>query len=356
VVQDGGPIQNILGLVRRALTQDPAALTVLGDEERLLEVAEPPVRSGEYRQHLLQRRAGLVTGGLLLAGAWIFYLVFTLAQLANKDGALPFVARLLALAGMAALIFALYRVGFLGWYQRRGERRLLILGLAGASAGLVIQALPVPGFPGGGGLWALLWFALAVVAALPMGLARAGVLTKTLWPAAQLPGYLLLAGAVTHWLLGAVILLVAYQGSGKAVFLLATVSWLGAAVPVFRAGLDLTRPMPEASVLPALERPTLAFRVATGLTAVFVLVALLAYMPWPFIVLGLGGLLAAAATTLLAGALLSDLAVNTLRALDATAHDPDAQALWERQRPALEAFGRDDDVEEQRAERMFRRG
>ena len=242
---------------------------VLDDERAAMIAARPPITDATQQAFMAWRRSVLFMAALLMIAVVIFDLVSTIEivnDTADAPGALKGFFE-----GLEAISIVLFvvEVGFVLtlWTQvrrwtswRRQARTLAVVWIVWFLTPFLAFLYPIAsaidyGELGGEGLRAAQMSVGAIVGAaalasllprvisLLQGLLRAALATKTLFPGASAPGWLLVIVAPLYLVIFYVVVLLPYQLTQSGLVLAGMVLVLVAKASLVRAGLRLARPM-----------------------------------------------------------------------------------------------------------------
>lgn len=241
---------------------------VLDDERAAMTAAQPPITDDTQQAFLAWRRSVLFMATLLMVPVALLH---SYENLKDMDG-MP--------GGWKALtvLSVLVEVGFAGflwtqigkWTQWRRQSRTLakawlayflvpflvfLYPIASAVVDAVdranlsaeqVEALRATqltlGFAIGG--MALVSLAPKIISLL-QGMIRASIATKTLFPGATAPGWLIVVAAPLYMIIFYVFVLLPYHFTGSGLVVVGTLLVLGAKGTLVRAGLGLARPMAD---------------------------------------------------------------------------------------------------------------
>lgn len=281
-----GPAQaGLVALVRRAFRLRVEPADVQPDEAKALEVAG--IHDPHHRAFLAWRRSVLLVSAALFAPLALFRLIEVL-RMGAMPGALQALQLLPSLAegAFCALLWMQLR----NWTRWQAQRRLLLLGWAGAFLVPFVVflypvdgAVPAPSGSGSGDFAFLLNSAYALQAMLVVGpkvlslmpgVMRASLVTKLLFSGSPAPGWLVVLSAPIAALLIFLVFLVPYQITGSGYFILALAGLIGAQFVLGRAALRLARPSTQLDALSLIARVRPSYLGALGFGALFAIIAL----------------------------------------------------------------------------------
>ena len=265
----GAGAMAILSL-RRAFRLHIDANEVLDDERAAMLAAEPAITDEAQQAFMAWRRSVLFVAALLMIPVAIFHAI---DNLTFEDGT-PEVWKQLEYVSVAVEVgFALFLWTQVGkWRAWRTQSRRLAWGwmlyfltpflvflypLASAVdyGGLDVGQTHAAKVAIGMAIGAQAFLSLAPkIISLLQGLIRASIATKTLFPGASAPGWMMVIAAPLYMIIFYVFVLLPYHFTGSTLVAVGTLLVLGAKGSLVRAGLGLTRPMTDEAARSATQR------------------------------------------------------------------------------------------------------
>ena len=260
-----GVVAMALLSIRRAFRLRIDANEVLDDERQLLLASVPPVADETQQAFLAWRRSVLFMAALLMVPVALLHAITNL----DFDSGTPEGWKTLSVVAVfiegGFALFLWTQVGqWTSWRQQ--SRRLAWAWLVyfltpflvflypfasavdyGSAEGVndvaTVHAMKVAV---GVAIGAQAFLSLAPkIISLLQGLIRASIATKTLFPGASAPGWMMVIAAPLYMVIFYVFVLLPYQFTGSELVLAGTVLVLAAKGSLVRAGLRLTRPMTD---------------------------------------------------------------------------------------------------------------
>ena len=256
--------------LRRAFRLRIDANEVLDDERAAMLAARPAITDESQQAFLAWRRSVLFVAALLMIPVAIFHAI---DNLKFEDGTPEIWKQLSYLSVFVESGFALFLWTQVGkWRAWRTQSRRLAWGwllyfltpflvflyplasavdygdmdAASSHAAKVAIGMAI-------GAQAFLSLAPKIISLL-QGLIRASIATKTLFPGASAPGWMMVIAAPLYMIIFYVFVLLPYHFTGSELVVIGTLSVLAAKGSLVRAGLGLTRPMTDDAARRATQR------------------------------------------------------------------------------------------------------
>jgi hypothetical protein len=250
--------------LRRALRLRIEANEVLDDERRTMLALQPPIADETQQAFLAWRRSVLLLAAMLMVPVAILHAIETFDSLKGMPGTLQTLLVLPILVEIGFVAFLWMQVPkWTAW--RRQSRALAIAWLLSfatpflvflypwASAFDLGQMDPTEARAARVGL-GLVVGAAAVISLAPQiisllqGLIRASIATKTLFPGASAPGWLMVLAPPLYMIVFYVIAILPYHFAGNGFVAVGMLLVIAANASLVKSGLHLARPMtPEAA-------------------------------------------------------------------------------------------------------------
>ena len=265
-----GVVAMALLSLRRALRLRIDANEVLDDERTAMLSAQPAITDDSQQAFMAWRRSVLFVAALLMIPVAIFHAIDNL----DFDAATPEVWKDLEYVSVAVEVgFALFLWTQVGkWRAWRTQSRRLAWGwlfyfltpfliflypLASAIdySGMEASQSHAAKIAIGMAIGAQAFLSLAPkIISLLQGLIRASIATKTLFPGASAPGWMMVIAAPLYMIIFYVFVLLPYHFTGSGLVVIGTLLVLSAKGSLVRAGLRLTRPMTDEHARRATQR------------------------------------------------------------------------------------------------------
>jgi len=265
-----GVVAMALLSLRRALRLRIDANEVLDDERTAMLSAQPAITDESQQAFMAWRRSVLFVAALLMIPVAIFHAIDNL----DFDATTPEVWKDLAYVSVAVEVgFALFLWTQVGkWRAWRTQSRRLAWGwlfyfltpfliflypLASAVdySGIEASQSHAAKIAIGMAIGAQAFLSLAPkIISLLQGLIRASIATKTLFPGASAPGWMMVIAAPLYMIIFYVFVLLPYHFTGSGLVVIGTLLVLSAKGSLVRAGLRLTRPMTDEHARRATQR------------------------------------------------------------------------------------------------------
>jgi len=247
--------------LRRAFRLRIEPNEILEDERHTMAAARPPITDETQQAFLAWRRSVLFMAALLMIPVAILHAYENLKELENLPEGWKTLIYLSVVVEAAFAIFLWTQVG--RWTQWKKQARTLswawliyfltpflvfLYPLASAldfgDAGPEQRQQMQVAFGIVVGAQALVSLAPKVISLL-QGLIRASIATKTLFPGASAPGWLMVMAAPLYMIIFYVFVLLPYHFTGSGFVVVGMFLVLAAKGTLVRAGLGLTKPMPD---------------------------------------------------------------------------------------------------------------
>ncbi|MCC6625307.1 MAG: hypothetical protein IT385_28930 [Deltaproteobacteria bacterium] len=277
--------QKIKLLFKRAFRTDLDPIQLLPDEHVPIEVERVHGDSEPLRRVLLWRRAALLVALLFQIPPTFVSMIKTFIALGEQGGANDLEGVLiLPLFANIALIVAMF-VAYKRWDRWVRSRKILYWAWVIAFVGpFLLWLIPLRAVQGGGGQAVLVGFVAGLFVIIDLGpkvlalipaLMRSAIVTKTVLPQSQTPGWIMLLAAPFYLMLLYMLLLTPYQLAGGSFFAPALILLMASPVFMWRAGKQLARPSDLESVTASVRSLRVTTLITNALGGLFLFIGLI---------------------------------------------------------------------------------